>query len=164
MSAAARSYLSKVLDIMEKNALLRHQVEWTEVRRQAFSQARAAQKPSDTYDAIRSALRTVGHGHSSFVEPNQVAKRIEAPPDSSFRGPEARSLGGHLAYVSLPAVQGSDAVYERYVRQGREAVAKADRPGACGWVVDLRHSRRSPLQVHRAGHVPRDGRTFSRCR
>jgi carboxyl-terminal processing protease len=29
-------------------------------------------------------------------------------------------------------------VRERYVRQGREAVAKADRPGACGWVVDLR--------------------------
>jgi carboxyl-terminal processing protease len=140
MSAAARSYLSKVLEIMEKNALLRHQVKWAEVRRQAFSQARAAQNPSDTYDAIRSALQTVGHGHSSFFEPKQVEEVIEAPPDSSFHGPEARSLGDHLAYVSLPAVQGSDAAYERYVRQGRGAVAKADRPGACGWVVDLRHN------------------------
>ena len=66
MSAAARSYLSKVLDIMEKNALLRHQVKWAEARRQAFSQARAAQKPSDTYDAIRSALQTVGR-RAQFV-------------------------------------------------------------------------------------------------
>ncbi|MHB9864192.1 hypothetical protein [Streptomyces sp. YIM S03343] len=57
---------------MEKNALLRHQVDWAEVRRQAFSQARAAQKPSDTYNAIRFALRTVGHGHSAFYDPKQV--------------------------------------------------------------------------------------------
>ncbi|MGV9247975.1 S41 family peptidase [Streptomyces sp. NPDC003710] len=42
--------------------------------------------------------------------------------------------------MSLPAVQGSDAMYVRYVRQGRKAVAKADRPGARGWVVDLRHN------------------------
>lgn len=141
MSADARSYLSKVLDLMEKNALLRHQVKWAEVRRQAFSQARAAQKPADTYDAIRSALRTVGHGHSSLFEPKEAEEVLEASPDSSFHGPEGRSLGDRVGYVSLPGVRGSDAVHERYVRQGREAVAKADRPGACGWVVDLRETR-----------------------
>ncbi|MET8957719.1 S41 family peptidase [Streptomyces sp. NPDC004393] len=140
MSADARSYLSKVLDIMEKNALRRHQVDWAEVRRQAFSRARAAQKPSDTYDAIRFALRTVGHGHSSSYDPEQVPNIEKAPPDSSFQGPEGRSLRDRVGYVSLPAVQGSDATYVRYVRQGREAVAKADHPGACGWVVDLRHN------------------------
>lgn len=160
MSTAARSYLSKVLDIMERNALLRHQVKWVEVRRQAFSQAQAAQKPSDTYDAIRFALRTVGHGHSSFFDPKQVKEVIEAPPDSSFQGPEARSLGDHVAYVSLPAVQGSDAVYERYVRQGREAVAKTDRPGACGWVVDLRgnHGGNMWPMLAVAGPVLGDGK------
>ncbi|MFI5825003.1 S41 family peptidase [Streptomyces rishiriensis] len=65
-----------------------------------------------------------------------------------------------MAYVSLPAVQGSDAAYERYVRQGREAVAKADRPGACGWVVDLRRNHggnmRPMLAV--AGPILGDGK------
>ncbi|MFE4969005.1 S41 family peptidase [Streptomyces sp. NPDC056660] len=145
---------------MEKNALLRHQVKWTEVRRQAFSRARAAQKTSDTYDAIRFALRTVGHGHSSFFDPKQVEEVIEAPPDSPFQGPEARWLGDHVAYVSLPAVQGSDAAYERYVRQGREAVAKADRPGACGWVVDLRRNHGGNMwpMLTVAGPVLGDGK------
>ncbi|MHB9864194.1 S41 family peptidase [Streptomyces sp. YIM S03343] len=50
-------------------------------------------------------------------------------------------MGDHIGYLSLPTVQGSDATYVRYVREGREAVAKDDRPGACGWVVDLRHNQ-----------------------
>ncbi|MER5530639.1 S41 family peptidase [Streptomyces sp. NPDC002677] len=138
MSADARSYLSKALDIMEKNALIRHQVDWAEVRRHAFSQAGAAQQPSGTYNAIRSALWTVGDGHSSFFAPKEAKEAAEVSPDSSFEGPKGRSLGNRIGYVSVPPVQGSDAMYQRYVRQGREAVAKADRPGACGWVVDLR--------------------------
>ncbi|MFG3022096.1 S41 family peptidase [Streptomyces sp. NPDC048254] len=141
MSADARSYLSRALDIMEKNALLRHEVDWERTRRQAFAQARAAQKPSDTYDTIRFVLREVSTTHSSFYDPKEVKEALRASPDASFQGPEGRSLGDHVGYVSLPAVEGSDALYERYVRQGRAAVAKADRTGACGWVVDLRANR-----------------------
>ncbi|MFD3587025.1 S41 family peptidase [Streptomyces sp. NPDC058683] len=140
MSVAARSYLTRVLDIMERNALVRHEVDWEKTRRQAFAQAGDAQKPSDTYDTIRFVLREVGHGHSSFFDPQQVEEALKASPDASFRGPEGRSLGDHVGYVSIPAVNGSDALYERYVRQGRAAVAKADRTGACGWVVDLRQN------------------------
>lgn len=123
-----------------KYAPVRHQVKWAELRRETFSRARAAQKPADTYDAIRFALETAGHAHSTFFDPKQVKEVLEAQPDASSQGPEGRPLGDRVGYVSLPRVQGSDAVYERYVRQGREAVAEADRPGACGWVVDLRHA------------------------
>ena len=42
--------------------------------------------------------------------------------------------------MSVPGVRGSDAAHERCVRQGREAVAKADLPGVCCWVVDLRET------------------------
>ncbi|WP_258023879.1 S41 family peptidase [Streptomyces bambusae] len=136
MSADARSYLSQALDIMERNALLRHQVDWDLVRRLAFWQAQGARKPADVYDAIRFALQTVGYGHSRLLEPEQV--RDAAASVSSPQGPEGRSLGHHVGYLSLPAVQGTDSTYERYIRQGREAVKEGGLSRACGWVVDVR--------------------------
>ncbi|MFI6690103.1 S41 family peptidase [Streptomyces sp. NPDC050485] len=138
MSPDARSYLTNALAIMEKNALLRHQIAWADVRRDAFSQARGAQKPADTYNAIRAALQTVGAGHSSLMEPKQAEADLNSSPDGALDGLEGRSMGDRIGYVSLPGVHGSDSAYAQYVRQGREAVARANRPGACGWVVDLR--------------------------
>ncbi|MFM9445555.1 S41 family peptidase [Streptomyces acidiscabies] len=160
MSANARSYLAKALNIMEENALARHQVDWTETRREAFSRARAAQNPSDTYGAIRFALRTAGSGHSSFFEPAQAEETLEASPDSSFQGPEGRSLGDRVGHLSLPAVQGSEAAYERYVRLGRTAVAQADRPRACAWIVDLRgnHGGNMWPMLDVAGPILGDGK------
>lgn len=56
MTPAARTYLSKALSIMEEHSLLRHQIDWDNLRSKAFSQARGAQKPADTYGAVESAL------------------------------------------------------------------------------------------------------------
>ncbi|MEU2909445.1 S41 family peptidase [Streptomyces massasporeus] len=50
-------------------------------------------------------------------------------------------MEGRLGYVSLPGVQGAEQSYEEYVRRGRKTVTEADRPPACGWVVDLRRNR-----------------------
>lgn len=43
MSPKARIYLTKALDIMQRNSLLSAEVDWTAVRREAFDQARTAQ-------------------------------------------------------------------------------------------------------------------------
>ncbi|MFF0228300.1 S41 family peptidase [Streptomyces sp. NPDC004629] len=137
MSPSARIYLSKALSIMEKHSLLRHQVDWADVRSEAFSQADGALKPADTYGAIGSALRSLGDGHSILWEPEKAKENLgssEVSPD----GLQGRSLKNGIGYLSLPGVQGSQKTYDQYVRQGRAAVAKADRTGACGWVVDLR--------------------------
>ncbi|MGW1894183.1 S41 family peptidase [Streptomyces sp. NPDC002004] len=122
---------------MEEHSLARHQVDWADLRSKAFSQARGARKPADTYGAIYSALRTLGDGHSTFWEPEQ-AKANLGPSAVSFDGLQGRSMKNDIGYVSLPGVNGSQKTYDKYVRQGRDAVAKADRTGACGWVVDLR--------------------------
>ncbi|WP_445528119.1 S41 family peptidase [Streptomyces cyslabdanicus] len=122
---------------MEKHALLRHKVDWADVRSRAFSQARGAQKTADTYGAIGSALHALGDGHSAFWEPDAAKERYGASA-VSFDGLEGRSLKGGVGYISLPGVQGSQEAYDQYVRQGRSAVAKAGAAETCGWVVDLR--------------------------
>ncbi|MFF2134062.1 S41 family peptidase [Streptomyces olivochromogenes] len=137
MSPVARTYLSKALSIMEEHSLLRHQVDWAEVRSKAFSRAVGARKPADTYGAINVALHDLGDGHSIFWEPDGAKERFGSSV-VSFDGLQGRSLKNGPGYISLPGVQGSQKTYDRYVRQGRNAVAKADRSQACGWVVDLR--------------------------
>ncbi|WP_323137732.1 S41 family peptidase [Streptomyces sp. NEAU-H22] len=62
--------------------------------------------------------------------------------DQQVRQPvEGRALPGRMGYLSHPSVRGSEKVLQQYVREGRDAVAKADRPNACGWVIDLRRNR-----------------------
>ncbi|MET7442527.1 S41 family peptidase [Streptomyces sp. NPDC005481] len=137
MAPTARTYLSKALGIMEKHSLNRHKLDWAVIRSKAFRRASAAQKPSDTYPAIRSALAALGDHHSTFWDPEQ-ADEVLGTPTTTFDDLEGRSLKNGIAYISLPGVDGSRETHDAYVRQGRKAVAEADGDGACGWVVDLR--------------------------
>ncbi|MZD07888.1 peptidase S41 [Streptomyces sp. SID5785] len=137
MSPKAHTYLAKALDIMEKHALLRDRVDWDRLKDKAFAQARGAQRPEDTYRAIRSALSALGDAHSTFWDPDQ-AEQGTTGAASSFDGLEARSLKGGIGYVSLPGVNGSQKTYDAYTRRGRDAVEHANTAGTCGWVVDLR--------------------------
>ncbi|WP_244207364.1 S41 family peptidase [Streptomyces swartbergensis] len=139
MSAEARSYLSKALNIMEENALRRDDVDWAEVRRAAFTQAGSAQHPVDTYPVIEMAMSSLADGHSQLFKPDRAKELFSGAP---VRSPvEGRALPGRVGYLSLPGVLGSDEIYHQYVREGRAAVAKANRPTACGWVIDLRRNR-----------------------
>ncbi|WP_030669166.1 S41 family peptidase [Streptomyces cellulosae] len=137
MSPEARTYLSRALSIMEEHSLLRHQIDWAALRSKAFSQAGGARKSADTYGAISVAVNDLGDRHSSFWEPDDAKERFGSSA-VSFDGLQGRTLKGGPGYLSLPGVQGSQKVYDRYVQQGRNAVARADRSEACGWVVDLR--------------------------
>ncbi len=121
---------------MEDNALRRNDVDWAAVRRHAFAQAAEAQSPADTYPAIQSAVSALGDGHSTFHHPGGAEDSAgNTPIRAQVRG---RALTGRLGYLSLPGVSGPAAVLKQYVQEGRAAIAQADRPEACGWVVDLR--------------------------
>lgn len=135
-SSGARSYLSTALDIMEKNSLRRHEIDWPRISRTAFSLASSARKPEDTYGAIRFAVNSLGDNHSSFYEPQRAKGEFEAPA-TTFDDLQGGPLEGRIGYISLPGVR-SEAAFASYVRQGRAAVTEADRERACGWVVDLR--------------------------
>ncbi|MEV0906930.1 S41 family peptidase [Streptomyces hokutonensis] len=137
MAPAARTYLSKALDIMEEHSLLRREVDWADLRKKAFAQARGARKPADTYGAISSALWSLGDEHSTLSEPKPAKEQL-ASPAVDLHELEGRSLKNGIGYLSLPGARGSQEAYDKYVQRGRAAVAKADENGACGWVVDLR--------------------------
>ncbi|MFJ4902710.1 hypothetical protein [Streptomyces sp. NPDC088727] len=63
MAPKARAYLTSALDVMEKHALVTEDVDWPKLRQDAFTEARQARKPSDTYRAIRQGLQDLNDGH-----------------------------------------------------------------------------------------------------
>lgn len=96
MSTAARSYLSSALAVMEQNSLFRHEIDWGQLRRRAFEQAGGAQKTARTYEAIITAINTMGDEHSVFWD-QQARERL--PPAASFeRVVELRDLAVDIAY------------------------------------------------------------------
>ncbi|MGW1467919.1 S41 family peptidase [Streptomyces sp. NPDC002308] len=136
MAPKARAYLTSALDLMEEHSLVKAEVDWPKVRRDAFARAAKARTPAETYGPIRQALRDLGDGHSAFLDPRDVARTLDTSADDPML-PEGRRLPGGIGYLMLPPVA-SDEVAAPYVRSARSTVAGIDDEGACGWVVDLR--------------------------
>lgn len=132
-STEAREYLDRALEIMERLALRGSTVIWFQVRLRAHLQTAGATTTSDTYDAIRWALRELGDNHSSF----------RAPPPSSAGSSEialpvvnGRRIETNVGYVKIPSFQGSEPA--AFAEQIDHVIAATDGPKICGWIVDLR--------------------------
>lgn len=138
MAPKARTYLTSALDVMEKRSLVTADVDWPQVRRDAFTRAESARTPAETYASIRRALRDLGDRHSTFFDPEEASQALNTPADDLML-PEGRRLPGGIGYLMLPPVP-SDRVAAPYVRSARSTVGGIDAQGACGWVVDLRHN------------------------
>lgn len=137
MGPRARAYLTTALDLMERDALLRDDVDWAEVRRDAFTRAGDADNPDQTHQAIAAAVASLGDGHSTFRPPAQSSTDGDETP-TQVGGLSGRALPGGAGHLALPGVGGSDALAKAYVREGRAALAAAGGGGGCGWVIDLR--------------------------
>ncbi|GHI48701.1 MULTISPECIES: S41 family peptidase [Streptomyces] len=136
MAPEARTYLLSALDTMERHSLVRDEVDWPKLRRDALGRAEGATEPAGTYEAIEQALRELGDGHSTFLTPEEAEQAEDEAPDDQVL-PEARQLPEGLGRLTLPPIR-SDTAAGPYLRAARAAVREVDRAGACGWVVDLR--------------------------
>ena len=59
-------HLAEILGIMERESINRLTIDWSSFRRTVLAEAASAQTISDAYPAIRTALRLLGDGHSSY--------------------------------------------------------------------------------------------------
>lgn len=71
MSKSSRKYLDHALDIIQNHSLMR-ETDWKGLRANALKQAAGAQKPADTYAAIRAALAAIKDHHSFFITPQEA--------------------------------------------------------------------------------------------
>jgi hypothetical protein len=66
MSVSSRIYLQNLLNIMENNALGRHETDWPTFRAEVVAAGGTAQTVGELIPAIRRALELLGNGHSTF--------------------------------------------------------------------------------------------------
>jgi carboxyl-terminal processing protease len=162
MSATAEAYLSEALAVMKKHSLRRERIDWTVLRDKTLARAAGADSTVDTWDAVRFALRELGDRHSFLqlseslsrreqerkAQPSagsasqRVAAPTSAPPLSPFSSrtePEGQLFKNGtctIAYVVVPAFMRAEV--DAFATRLHQHVAELDRPGLCGWIVDLR--------------------------
>jgi carboxyl-terminal processing protease len=139
MSESARTYLTGVLDTMEKGALNRDSIDWKRVRAETLALAGNAQTTTDTYVAIAHAIGELKERHSFLMLPDALDKdrrqtiqaqmRAEMSKTRGFttgrpRGPSpfaSREMAGHLdrrngkvfAHVVVPHCAGPYTEWEK---------------------------------------------------
>jgi carboxyl-terminal processing protease len=157
MSEAARTYLTGVLDKMEKGALNRDSIDWKRVRAETFALAGGAQTTADTYVAVAHAIGELKERHSFLMLPDsldkdrkqaiqremgvELAKVRGAPRASRGRSPfAAREMSGHIdrrdgkifAHVVVPHCSAQYSEWEKNIPYFQEFTKKLK-----GIVADL---------------------------
>lgn len=162
MSAAARSYLTRALDILEHNSINKKTLDWAVLRSETMSHAAGAQTTADTYEAIRFALRQLGDHHSFLQlsspaliaddkearerrhDATQVSSAEKWPPspyiDRHEPGGSLTTVDGiTVATIVVPSVNSSsDGAVHVYAVTLQQTIAKLADLKPDGWIVDLR--------------------------
>ena len=152
--ADAQAYLESALQIMQENFVHRDKIDWAQIRRAAIDAARGAQKPEDTYDAIRAALAQLGDRHS-FLQLTPALARAEgqrrtpqgrpatavSPTPSPYanrtvEGSVITERNRRIARIVVPSFSGSDG--NAFASSLQNLIAQLAAQNPCGWVVDLR--------------------------
>ncbi|MCA1798076.1 MAG: S41 family peptidase [Xanthomonadaceae bacterium] len=138
-SEEARAYLQRALNIIERFALRRDEVDWSRIQDEALAQARGAADAAAVHTVLRNTLRTLGDRHSVLLAPPE-ARAWEAGADPAGRPePMGVMLSRRVAYLEVPRFSGDVAEQvTAYADALQNLIRTQAEAGACGWVVDLR--------------------------
>ncbi len=137
MSAAATNHLNQLISIMQASSINRLKIDWTALRTTVFSEAGAAQTVPELYPAIRTALRLLGDGHSSYTGANGQTLFV-ANRSCSGSGAATPAVPATIGYVKVTSFSGSGATAVAFADGIQNAIIAADRDDVIGWIVDLR--------------------------
>lgn len=167
MSATARAYLDKVLGLMQKEALHRDSINWTQVRRETLVRAANAKTTLDTYPAVAYALSQLQEHHSSLELPDNLPaeqketiraemKRVAGsrqPPLGRSPFATRKEIEGHIdhldgisfAHLVVPMCVGqytdekkNATEFQQYADKLHGLVVNLQAQRPNGWIIDLR--------------------------
>ena len=138
LSAAVRTYLDQLLDIMQANSINRLTIDWNATRNEVFATAGAAQSIAEALPAIRAAIARLADGHTSYRTPDGVFLFVPRRSCSGSGGPASGGLPSNVGYVSVSAFSGTTAEATAFADAIQDRIRTADRDELAGWIVDLR--------------------------
>jgi carboxyl-terminal processing protease len=137
LSAAASTYLNRILDLMQSGSINRQSIDWTAMRAAVVARAGSAQTIAELEPAIREAITQLRDGHSSYRSAAGTTIFVGLR-SCSAPAPAPLSLPSSIASVAVGAFSGTTEQANAYAKQIQDAIAAADRAELAGWIVDLR--------------------------
>jgi carboxyl-terminal processing protease len=137
-----RKYVKKALSIMQKNALHRDSVQWSQVYQSAYLIAGDAQSYTDCYPAIQYAISKLADNHS-FLMPATQSKSWEntSGDDGSMEFATGKMLENGIAYISMPSVSsGNGKANTLFANKLHDLLEQLDAQKPTGWIFDLRQN------------------------
>jgi hypothetical protein len=132
---SAEQYLDAALEVIGSRALFASRIDWALVKSEARSRARDARVPSETYEAIRFALESLGDGHSFLLDADSAGRwRTDEELVGSMPLLEVRDFVSVLTIP--PLVSGNEGVCRSYATHLHELIDSGS--SARAWIVDLR--------------------------
>jgi carboxyl-terminal processing protease len=125
-------YLAHVLGMLERRALNRARVDWTQFR------TASASTLEEAHTVIARAVEALGNKHTFFLTPEVAAERLARRNAEEGPLPTGRMLEDRFAYLAIPSVAGWDEPVRRYTATGAALVRELDGHDLDGWIVDLR--------------------------
>lgn len=139
MSAAARSYFTQLLDVMQANSVNRKTIDWPAFRQTATGVDSGEQTIADLYPRIRGALSLLNDHHSVYVGPDSTVIRSPALPVCGDPTPPAVHVPDDIGYVKVGTFIGTDGD-TAFAQATQDTIRAADRGNLAGWIVDLRNN------------------------
>jgi C-terminal processing protease CtpA/Prc len=153
MSDAAKTYLDEAVAKVQGEAMNSNKLNWPRVLAQAYALAQDAATATDTHDAIRFVLRSLGDGHSHFIAPN-TAKQTQSNSNTENFNLASATIAGK-GYVSVPAYIGNlSARQTAFVDAIQSNIKARAADKVCGWIVDLRENTGGSMHPMLAGLAP----------
>jgi carboxyl-terminal processing protease len=178
-----RAYIEQALDLMQKNALHRDEIDWQRVRQETIARAKEARTTADTYPALAYALTQLKEEHSFFIVPDDLSplekERAEAAmakikpkplpikdspfsPSTEIRGHMDRDRGRMIAHIFVPNCLGPNAAdpeknapyFQEFAEKLHALVVSLEAQKPSGWIVDLRGNQGGNVWPMLAGIGP----------
>jgi C-terminal processing protease CtpA/Prc len=122
---------------MEANSLHRLTIDWAAFRASVLAEAGGAQAIAETYPAIRTALRLLGDGHTTYRP--AAGPLIWVPNRTcSAAAVTTPALPATIGYVRVSWFVGDAAQATAFANGIQDQIRAKDRADLTGWIVDLR--------------------------
>ncbi|WP_018480005.1 S41 family peptidase [Pontibacter roseus] len=159
MPDSVKAYVTQALDIMKRESIHKHQVDWDKVYAQTFEKAKNVSTIKEAYPAINYALAELKDGHSRLYEP----EIIRSLKESGYAGtttqklpmPTGNMIDGKYAFISIPgfaAMQNKEQL--AFVDSVQSVIKFLDAQNPKGWIIDLRLNQGGNLEPMYAGLIP----------
>lgn len=124
-----RAYVDKALDLLQQHSMESPNADWPALRAEAHLATANAQRPEDTYAAIRQVIAALGNPHTHLVA------AVPSGTAPEYGVPTGRMVGS-AAHLVLPATPAANR--GSYVTAGLKVMRELIAQSPSGWVVDLR--------------------------